>query len=377
MRAFWYVLDTAASSSDGLQNGFVVVVNGTDIQRRHFSVKVFRLIRQLLWDILPTKAKCTHLCHPSKVNYYIVQPLVRAVFGKELRIRQRVHYGTTEKVLSELRQYALPPEVIPQDMGGHLQLNFEERMMELALTERRRFIQISGALEDVFSMPMSSASTSSSPMDTSFFAADAATFIKRDGTRPDAFKGPSTARSSKSSTGGRKRRSGNAKSTSSQKSNNRKGRSGRKSDPRMQRAVQIKLDNPDTALKDALQMGGFEFHPKNPAKGRTDKNLVDENGVSLSQHKNNLCRRLRQGKATASAKSNNSESSAGVAEVVSCSARMSSAVEDAATSAAFSTGLGAGHASSENFERPTRRDSFDDAIAEIPQIEVDEVFSAS
>ena len=377
MRAFWYVLDTAASSSDGDQNGFVVVVNGTDIQRRHFSVKVFGLIRQLLWDILPTKAKCTHLCHPSKVNYYIVQPLVRAVFGKELRIRQRVHYGTTEKVLNELRQYALPPEVVPQDMGGQLQLNFEERMLELALAERRYFLQGSGALVDVLSMPMTVASTSNSPMDTSD-ADEAAASNKRDDIHHDAFKGPSSA----SSTGGRRRRSGNTKGKP-KKSNNRKGRSGRKSDPRMQRAVQIKLDNPDTALKEALQLGGFEFHLKIPTGGQTDKNLVDQNGVSLSQHKNNLCRRLRQEKAMASGRlSNNSEGSAGAA-IVSGSARLSSAAEDTAASAAaaeFSTGtttdsIGISHTLAESLGRTARRDSFDEAIAEIPQIEVDEVFS--
>ena len=377
MRAFWYVLDTAASSPDGLQNGFVVVVNGTDIQRRHFSVKVFRLIRQLLWDILPTKAKCTHLCHPSKVNYYIVQPLVRAVFGKELRIRQRVHYGTTEKVLNELRQYALPPEVIPQDMGGQLQLNFEERILELALAERRDSLQGPGAHADVLSMPVPVVSTTNSPMGMTD-SADAALSNKReDSIRPDAFKGPSTARSSKSSTGGRKRRSGSTAKGKPQKTNNRKGRSGRKSDPRMQRAVQIKLENPDTSLKEALQMGGFEFHLKNPAGGQTDKNLVDEHNVSLSQHKNNLCRRLRQGKVAASGKTNNSEGSAGPA-VVSGSAGLSSAAEDAAASAAaaaqFSAAVGISHASCENFGRPTRRDSFDEAIAEIPQIEVDEVF---
>ena len=124
-------------------------------------------------------------------------------------------------------------------------------------------------------------------------------------------------------------------------------------------------------------MGGFEFHLKNPAGGQTDKNLVDEHNVSLSQHKNNLCRRLRQGKVAASGKTNNSEGSAGPA-VVSGSAGLSSAAEDAAASAAaaaqFSAADDNSHASCENFGRPTRRDSFDEAIAEIPQIEVDEVF---
>ena len=383
MRAFWYVLDTAASSVDGRQNGFVVVVNGMNIQRRHFCVRVFRLIRQLLWDILPTKAKCTHLCHPSKVNYYIVHPLVRTVFGRELRLRQRVHYGTVEKVLSELRQYALPPEIIPQDMGGQLQLNFEERVSETALAERREFLQSTNFLADVLSAPMPATSTSISPMGIVSARTDVA-------ITNDSLKGPSAAKSSKSSTSGRKRRSDDSTGNISQrKTNNRKGRSGRKSDPRMQRAIQIKQNDPDISLKTALQMGGFHFHLKDPSGDEIDKNYVDDNGVSLSQHKNNLCRRLRTASLAAD-EANTSQGPVGSADVSGSAAHaLSAATEDAATfsaAAAFSTrsttvgneiALSEEAASaflppsSESFAMlPPRRDSFDEAISEIPQIEV-------
>ena len=379
MRAFWYVLDTAASSVAGRENGFVVVVNGMNVQRRHFCVRVFRLIRQLLWDLLPTKAKCTHLCHPSKVNFYIVHPLVRTVFGRELRLRQRVHYGTIEKVLSELRQYALPPEIIPKDMGGQLQLNFEERVSETALAERREFLQSTNFLADVLSAPMPVTSTSISPMGTDSARADIA-------ITNDSFNGPSAAKSSKSSTSGRKRRSDDSTGNIPQRSNNRKGRSGRKSDPRMQRAIQIKQNDPDISLKAALQMGGFQFHLKDPSGDGIDKNLVDDNGVSLSQRKNNLCRRLRTA-SMAAEEANNSQGSVGSADV-SGSAALSPATEDAATfsaAAVFSTTITttvgneiaseeAASAllppSSESFAMLPRRDSFDEAISEIPQIDV-------
>lgn len=60
----------------------------------------------------------------------------------------------------------------------------------------------------------------------------------------------------------------------------------------MDLAVQIKLSNPDMPHKDALLAAGYVFQR---VEGKTD--LVDQNGVSLSQRRNNLCRRIRIGKA--------------------------------------------------------------------------------
>ena len=63
-------------------------------------------------------------------------------------------------------------------------------------------------------------------------------------------------------------------------------------DPRMARAVRGKQDDPDLSLYDALTFGGFKFARK--GSGTTDTNVFDEDGVSLKQRKNNLCRRLRE-----------------------------------------------------------------------------------
>ena len=67
---------------------------------------------------------------------------------------------------------------------------------------------------------------------------------------------------------------------------------GRKPDKQMDLAVQIKLSNPDMPHKDALLAAGYVFKR---VEGKTD--LVDQSGVSLSQRRNNLCRRIRIGKA--------------------------------------------------------------------------------
>jgi len=59
----------------------------------------------------------------------------------------------------------------------------------------------------------------------------------------------------------------------------------------MAKAVRAKQDDPDLSLRDALTSGGFGFTQK--GSGTTDNDIVDEDGVSLKQRKNNLCRRLR------------------------------------------------------------------------------------
>ena len=92
------------------------------------------------------------------------------------------------------------------------------------------------------------------------------------------------------------RASASSKSTSDQKpkviKKRKKETRGRKPDKQMDLAVQIKLSNPDMPHKDALLAAGYVFKR---VEGKTD--LVDQSGVSLSQRRNNLCRRIRIGKA--------------------------------------------------------------------------------
>ena len=75
-----------------------------------------------------------------------------------------------------------------------------------------------------------------------------------------------------------------------------KGRGGKRwSDPRMDRAVQARLDDPTLSAEDALRTGGYEF-PVLADQKLTDKEVVDSDNVSIHQRKNNLLRRVRQKK---------------------------------------------------------------------------------
>eukprot|EP00566_Odontella_aurita_P008295 CAMPEP_0113560844 /NCGR_PEP_ID=MMETSP0015_2-20120614/19655_1 /TAXON_ID=2838 /ORGANISM="Odontella" /LENGTH=651 /DNA_ID=CAMNT_0000462591 /DNA_START=1268 /DNA_END=3220 /DNA_ORIENTATION=- /assembly_acc=CAM_ASM_000160 len=64
-------------------------------------------------------------------------------------------------------------------------------------------------------------------------------------------------------------------------------------DPRMKRAIAARLADLHLPLLDALIKGGFKF-PAKKEKGISDKSIMDCDGVSLYQRKNQLNRRLRE-----------------------------------------------------------------------------------
>lgn len=66
---------------------------------------------------------------------------------------------------------------------------------------------------------------------------------------------------------------------------------GRKGDPRMHRAVSIRLANPDISLLAALRAGGFVF--PDGKDGELEGTVTDSDDVLLCQRKNQLSRRLR------------------------------------------------------------------------------------
>ena len=56
----------------------------------------------------------------------------------------------------------------------------------------------------------------------------------------------------------------------------------------MTMAVKAKMANPNLPLQDALEAGGFVF-----VKDPNSNGMIDLDGTSLVQRKNNLCRRVR------------------------------------------------------------------------------------
>lgn len=73
-------------------------------------------------------------------------------------------------------------------------------------------------------------------------------------------------------------------------------KSGRKSDPRMDGAVQAKLNDPTISLLDALKIGGFQFPGLDDSSSTPLYTVVDADNVKITQRKNQLLRRIRMAK---------------------------------------------------------------------------------
>jgi len=73
---------------------------------------------------------------------------------------------------------------------------------------------------------------------------------------------------------------------------NGKNKVGRRADPRMNRAVRIKLRHPELTPYDALVQGGYDY-PR-PERGSSAQEIFDADNINLHQRKNQLCRRVRQ-----------------------------------------------------------------------------------
>ena len=67
---------------------------------------------------------------------------------------------------------------------------------------------------------------------------------------------------------------------------------GRSGDERMHKAIDARRRNPDISLLDALLAGGFVF-PNMYAPGIKSSEAKDIEGVSVTQRKNQLMRRIR------------------------------------------------------------------------------------
>ena len=70
-------------------------------------------------------------------------------------------------------------------------------------------------------------------------------------------------------------------------------RGGRQSDPRMSKAIAAKMNHDNLSLREALEAGGFVFPPKTSSR-RAASTVIDNEGVTLAQRKNQLSRRLRK-----------------------------------------------------------------------------------
>jgi len=264
-----------------------------------------------------------------------------------LRERQNLtmHIGPNNRVLESLAACSLPPTAVPTCMGGSLDVSLEdlfkarlaiEAAQDNLLSEVNRSTNQDGNISDVSlasdskpsSLPPRSSSSTNQTARFGLFEGisdvSMMTDQESDTSKLNSSKKSSTSASasapsdskhhtdqpSNTSIHSSKKSSASASVSSDSKPMSLPRRSpskhaakvkergkirkhpGRSGDERMHKAIDARRRNPDISLLDALLAGGFVF-PNMYAPGIKSSEAKDIDGVSVTQRKNQLMRRLR------------------------------------------------------------------------------------
>ena len=244
--AMWYLFETIIEDADLRRRGVVSLTDMRNMQKDQFNRKAIRLARSTE-SAMPFRYRAAHVCHPSTFSNYVLHPIIKYFISKDMRLRTKMHYGSEAQVLSELETYCLPRDRVPTELGGDVVLDMNQWVMERMALENAR-------------------------TNVSFSDGPAAKRLRNE-HKASAAAAPPSKEKKKPGIKGRGKGGGR----------------GLLMDPRMSRAVEARLADSKISLYHALVLGGFVFR-----EDAELNDMVDADGTTLTQRKNNLCRRVRQ-----------------------------------------------------------------------------------
>eukprot|EP00804_Cyclotella_cryptica_P010922 CCRYP_018969-RB/>CCRYP_018969-RB protein AED:0.18 eAED:0.18 QI:628/1/1/1/1/1/5/1207/438 len=344
VRVWWYLIHLLMENPIAIKRGFVVLSNAKDSSMNHFDTCSVKGICYASDCMFPIRWKICHVCHSSHV-FPLVSKVVRTVLSLHQRKNFILHDGSTETVLGSLARFDLTRECLPHDLGGTLILPRNPIIQAWTIDEGGKvhldyyrnydnnpIIDRSGCTETTqisYSNVTSSGEPSAQPThniqpcDSAVaclmkqtnasvlpvaaiisgisssskvtpLSPSVGTAIPCVGNRIDEDslcirRSPGGCGKSLSSIQTKSETSAAATSVNEANYPSHPGRTG---DPRMNRAVQAKLENPDMPLITALVLGGFVFPGLDESDGRLGS-VTDTDNVTVYQRRNQLLRRLR------------------------------------------------------------------------------------
>lgn len=279
MRHLWYNFECLCEHRDALARGLVTISNYSGATIGHFDPGLLRRQHAIMANAFPLHLRSIHLIHPSEVSRSIGIPLRKRVVGRELRQRTVVHEGSKKEVLSSLNGYGVSRPMLRTDVGGDSDEVDAQAWVHhrLALEYTRQPERPAQQQHDKSTSQPSSRTwkVSTTPDSTSTISGTTTSLANR-----------SSASSPSAAEDDDRERSNTLALALVDKMR------GPRTDHRMSEAVRAKIRTPDMSSYDALKSGGFDFPV--PEKGTNPNDVIDSDGVSLQQRKNQLARRLRQ-----------------------------------------------------------------------------------
>lgn len=255
IKAIWYFFEVAMEDPEVQRRGVVLVVDTSRIQQTQFSPKVVSWQNKFGQLAFPMRLRAIHVCYPSFMVKCFLEPIAKLMVGRDLRRRFQLHAGSTAEVLKALEGACLPKGRLPTAIGGDITLD-----MAKWVSDRRAWENYRMGPRLVSDQQHSIAQGSPT---TKGMGGCSSSLLEKETTTTTGHKNAPVKV---------KRRP-----------------RGRPPDPRMNRAVEARLRFPDWPPLQALQFGGFTFDS-------TDEvgEPVDSDNITLTERKNQLCRRLRE-----------------------------------------------------------------------------------
>mmetsp|Transcript_15258 Transcript_15258/g.33114 ORF Transcript_15258/g.33114 Transcript_15258/m.33114 type:complete len:329 (-) Transcript_15258:90-1076(-) len=131
-RALWYVLHNLIEGNDSVQKlGMIAVVYPHHFKKSLIDRKLMKMNMESISGCVPIRMGGFHICHPPWFFGKIIFPIMKMVMPERMRKRVRVHSGSEEKVLGNLKEFGLSQEVLPSEIGGDVILDTDLWIQEM------------------------------------------------------------------------------------------------------------------------------------------------------------------------------------------------------------------------------------------------------
>jgi hypothetical protein len=138
LRTLWYIFHCTAMQLRYQKTGYVFLLNLIDWDPHRCGDRIgAKMCFVIIRECVPMKLKAYHATYGSKQTpVKIVEPHIRQMQGREIRLHLVHHYGTHEDNLSSLARFGLRKKDLPACVGG-----------EYGLTEHLRWLRLRDAHE--------------------------------------------------------------------------------------------------------------------------------------------------------------------------------------------------------------------------------------
>lgn len=139
-RGMFYQIHTMTLDPASRRNGWVAIVTSKNQIQSNFSWEIPPFLEKMYSLVMPIKMRTCHISYPSNgMSLLCHQPLLKGV-AKRQDMRWKVYPSSTtdDKLVEQLAAHGIPPSRLPVNVGGELQLDFEQFVADYSVIESLR-----------------------------------------------------------------------------------------------------------------------------------------------------------------------------------------------------------------------------------------------